>query len=554
MLRHFLRLISLAALVAASFAGPRVVWAEPDSVPGPGSELLKAQVKQNIAKVGGHSQGTNLEQTAPKPIGLAGAQIDGKTATEFQESTASEDIGDTESLAAIPMIKPMQGFTQLLNSEDLQKFYKASISMKVPVLFETMMMVENGAATGTLGALSNVNGVMASTMQASALQLQYNKEFDPTGLRNGAYARAIFDQINQGDQKDAWPLALWAAGADVVDPNNITNKDVKYQYNAAGNGAAGTSADVKIDPQGKPDPSSLTEKMLSAILFDDAQKTTGDKAYSNTKIGDLKKEFVALLGDYKFKVENKGGAQLQAIDYVTPTPRPDNRKILQGLEYDYTKDAWKGIQNLLKAYCTFKKTNPNDGKPLWTKDSPYKGVIEKNLTDAEAASSVDIPLTINFLDQLFKMWMQNKSLDELDCDQQFDPSPDNMPAAEKAINTGSSFDNCEGKTGQYCLRNRVVHNFVKLVARSRVLHRYVIIRDFTLRFTANDEKYDDLIWGLFERQLGGADLDEEVGVNKLLWVDYSNFISRLAQGQVSSAMFRPGAGSNVPNSSPDKAR
>jgi hypothetical protein len=239
------RFIQMCVVVVVSLVAfdSNLLWAQ--EIPqGPTEKLLKAQIKTSVRRVGQNAQNTSIDDYAPPPIGPAGAQTDGEQANTYVEPEQFS-LGQNEEASPNPVLKPMQGTIQLADSEDVQKMLKSLIAKKVPTLYQTMMMVENGAATGFIGSMQTINGLLDATIQTSSLQLQMYDAFDNTGLGKKAYGKAIYDNLQKPQQKNAWPLALWAANEDVVDPDKVANKNPQYKGQTTT--AGGPDAHYKLD-------------------------------------------------------------------------------------------------------------------------------------------------------------------------------------------------------------------------------------------------------------------------------------------------------------------
>lgn len=186
------------------------------------------------------------------------------------------EIGLKETKSVTVPIRPMQGFMQVANSDDVAKMVKGMIKMKVPVLYQTMMMVENGAATGFIGAMGNMNGLLDSTMQASQLQLAMHEAFDPGGQRAHEYGKAVYEQLQVPSHENSWPMALWAANSDELDPDkansNVKGSKVTHKYTRPANntlGGPGVNPNIVGTPQ--PD-NAVKEFSLTDALFEPLEK------------------------------------------------------------------------------------------------------------------------------------------------------------------------------------------------------------------------------------------------------------------------------------------
>jgi len=562
--------ISFALVVAVS------AHAESTKVKGPTDEIVTGQTKAGLERANEQTQGMGLGPLMVEPIRGRSTGGDGEKAEEYTK-VEKYDMGVNEyNLANIP-IRSNQGFMQVMDLKETQDMLKGMINKKVPVFYQTMMMVENGAATGFMGSVASVNALLGSTMQASQLQLSMYEAMDPNGDGARRYIANIYNELQDPKHKDVWPLALWGANKDVLDPSKLQKINAKPEYNVARveQRIAGPSVDprVKAESEKAEEASKKTTIKLSNVLFDDAEKKAGEGTdqYKNVsqEVKAFREEFVRLLGDIESEVQDRGGAQLVVSKFLAPKSE-DERRALELIDYENAVNAWKGLQVVLKAYCEFKAGDGNYTKEMFEKARPASifdqsggflgtgigagSLLGENVKKArEDASAPDIPLTINFIDQIFKLMVNGKELvEKSDCDQ-FKKEAKDMPDATKDGGGGSadSFDNCKDKPKE-CLRNKVVLNAARIVARSRTLHRFVTLQEQAHQFAIDPHMIEQIDF-LIGRATDGVDIRSEIEANRELWVQFSNFISRLAQGQASSSIFRPGSGSSVPNQRPGAA-
>lgn len=556
----------VVSIVSISFALIVAVSAHAESkLKGPTDDIVTGQTKAGLERANEQTQATGLGSLMVQPIRGRSTSGDGEKAETYTK-VEKYDMGVNEyNLANIP-IRSNQGFMQVMDLKETQDMLKGMINKKVPVFYQTMMMVENGAATGFMGSVASVNALLGSTMQASQLQLSMYEAMDPNGDGARRYIANIYNELQDPKHKDVWPLALWGANKDVLDPSKLQQINPNPQYNVARveqrkAGGPGLDPRVKAESDKADEASKKTTIKLSNVLFDDAEKKAGEGTdqYKNVsqEVKAFREEFVNLLGDIESEVQDRGGAQLVVSKFKAPKSE-DERRALERIDNENAKNAWKGLQVVLKAYCEFKAGDTNYTKDIFQKKRPASIFDENNVKTArEDASAPDIPLTINFIDQVFKLMVNGKELvTKSDCEQ-FKEEATNMPDATNDGSGGGggasadSFDNCKDKPKE-CLRNKVVLNAARIVARSRTLHRYVTLQEQAHQFAIDPYMIEQIDF-LIGRATDGVDIRSEIEANRELWVQFSNFISRLAQGQASSSIFRPGSGSSVPNQRPGAA-
>jgi hypothetical protein len=280
--------------------------------------------------------------------------------------------------------------------------------------------------------------------------------------------------------------------------------------------------------------------LFSEELFKEALNGSGSSGngFLNSQATQFKDEFTNLLGDFETKAEDNGtGAQRREWKYKKPNDI-EGRAAFEGVEFAYTQKAWEGLQTILQEYCRFKQGDTNYAEDIFKKKRPAK-VLEDKDEQRQNAS--------------FKLMVVGKDEKALDCNSEFPTDKSKMPGHSSGIATTASFDDCSANASE-CLRSKVVYNAVKIVARSRALHRYKYILDIALRFAAKNPEYERLVTQLFLNSLSTVDIDDELVLNRTLWVQYSDFIGRLAQGQISSNIFRPGAANQSQVGSADKVK
>lgn len=191
----------------------------------PNKTIVEELQKDIVRRTGKGAQNMGM-QFSYQPI-FRGSVTTSKGQEKADEKrTKSVEIGLKDTHTQSIPIRPMQGFMQVANSDDVAKMVKGMIKMKVPVMYQTMMMVENGAATGFIGAMGNMNGLLDSTMQASQLQIAMYEAMDPGGQRAHEYGKAVYEGLQIEGHNNSWPMALWAANSDQLEPDKA-NSDVK---------------------------------------------------------------------------------------------------------------------------------------------------------------------------------------------------------------------------------------------------------------------------------------------------------------------------------------
>jgi hypothetical protein len=481
------------------------------------------------------------------------------------------DIGKNSSPGAVVPIRPMQGFQQIANSGSVKGMLKNLIVAEVPVMYQTMMMVENGAATGFIGAMGSVGDLLDSTMQASRLQLAMYDSFDDSGFQKKAYQQAILTEMTDGEHKDSWPSALWGAVADKVKDQPTPMPDYSSQHVSQ----QGPTAKI-LGATTSPGTGSPTETSASEIIFkrDDSGEEGEEGKYSNTLLDDWKKAFVEMIGDIKIKITPKDeGFQQVEFKYVNAVE--SGVKAIDSKKEKNSRKAYKGLLKILGAYCNFKNKDDNYSKAIFEKTKPGDLLSQKgglggtgfgagwlsfgdNLQEARLdASSPDMPLTVNFVDALYNVGVGQADLspDGIftggDCDKIFSESkPMPSESEEQAKKTGTTWDDCKDNT---CLIHRIVETNSLFVGRSRTYHEYMHLLRTTYRLLEHQPALRVEVNKLIESNLDTIKIESEMADNQERWINFTNELSAIAQGRVGSTVFRPTSG-NITSNGVDQAR
>ena len=186
------------------------------------------------------------------------------------------EIGRKESKSSIAPIRSNQGFMQVADMDETAKMLKGMIKMKVPVMYQTMMMVENGAATGFIGAIGNMLNLTDQTIQGANLQLAMYEAFDPGGQRAHEYAKAVFDGLQTQSHNNSWPLALWAASSDELDPSkahsDVNGAQVQHKYMRPQNELGGPGLNPNISDNAPNGQQPVTQTSLTDLIFESIER------------------------------------------------------------------------------------------------------------------------------------------------------------------------------------------------------------------------------------------------------------------------------------------
>jgi hypothetical protein len=526
-------------------------------------DVTEAQTEASLANAS-----TNTGATASLLQGASGST---SNTTDLKEDGDSYkvrnklDVGLNSYKSGSVSIRPMQGFQQIADSDVVKKMLKEQITKKVPVMYQTMMMVENGAATGFIGAMNNVGNLLDSTMQASNLQLAMYDAFDDMDIQKRNYQKALLVEMEKNHQ-NSWPSALWAAAADSLEQSDVTPMPTEYKSDHKASGGP------KPTTLNSPDAESAETTLVDTVFKEDPPKEgeSSEGSYKNQEIRQWKEDFREMIGDIKFRKEDKDGFEVD--DWEFDNPVEDGRKAIDKRSQERAKEAYKGMLQILRETCNFKNKDENYKKPIFEKAKPSDLLSQTrggwfnsgftylggdNLSEARKnASAPDMPLTVNFIDALYSVAVGQADLSGAswssggECGQIFNENkemPDESPDAAKE--SGLGLEACKNGT---CLAHRIIAEAARFIGRSRVYHEYVLLIRTTFRLVPFNDPNRKFVNALIEENLNYINLESAMADNRERWINFTNKLSAIAQARVGSTVFRPQSG-NVTSTGVDNA-
>lgn len=477
---------------------------------------------------------------------LQGSQGPSYGASEDDRAVGYVEIPNRE--VRIPKLPPVEGFQQIAGSEVIKTMFKNMITEPVPVMFQTMMMVENGAATGFIGSMNSVSNLFSNKMQASDLQLKFMDAAVSNNEHKVAYVESVFESLKDKN-KEVWPAALSYSTGDKPEEKPNT----AYERFTANDDPAGSNIkDIAEAASGANGSSSASEKTLSEFLF---EATDGEQNTQN--LSHFKDDLTKWVGDYKISSDgNQPLIQVSKPEFVPPTETKQGSDVIRGYEwkvYKESESAWKAINKVMKEYCEFKKTNSNESKAIFEKERPSTAI--RSIEDWGKTQSIDIGLTINFIDQFFKLMLSRKILKELNCEL-FNESSDLPDEREMQVDDGSNFDTCDSSANSPCLARLILFNVAKFIGKHNAEWFYrdlsLLSLKRSLRTGVNHAASD--IWSQQTAQLfchslnlpqpckPVATFDERMWQNKLAFQEFGDKFAKFAQGQGGASVFKPVVG------------
>lgn len=293
---------------------------------------------------------------------------------------------------------------------------------------------------------------------------------------------------------------------------------------------------------------SLAAAPLALSSHSTAQELKNDKDAIKQAKAALKKR----MGDVKFEVKESKGALYYTYTYEPPEKCSDETRGYACLEKENVVKAWKGIQNILLQYCEFKKgkdgVNDNYKEMIFMKKRPADMLTGNDSGKCEPqslracqrdASAPDIALSVPFIDQIMRVMVSSRDFDDkVNCQGLFKADGSNMPDKPDTSNSSdSSFDDCE-KFPTKCARNQVLYNAVRLIAASQTLHtaKFDVALLNDLHSNISDQNGLEV---LLNGALEGVDIDTAIEENREMWVQFTNWLGKVAQGQATGSVFRP---------------
>jgi len=524
-------LLGVGVLVSSQGA-----WGQNNDDAGPIEKTMKASI-QIGRKVRTSNNNINNQILPMRLPGDAEAPRD-----ENAENGLKTDFGKSENKNVNIVLPPLKGFRQLADAEPIQKMYKELINKSVPVLVQTMMMVENGAATGFIGSMNMVSNLMNNTIQTQQFQLELMNLTDDTGQMKYAYAGKIQKAFTE-EKAESWPEAIYLANGDTVTGTmgkfNAQLKDKKEPFKL------NDLPNIQKDAATKKKISFLKDMLMVRVDTDDKEAD----GYHNNEIQKLQEEFLKYVGDIEFELKAEDTDEIareNKISYIKPKETENDQYGLSLKAKKETKKVWENINELINKLCEFKKeaANKSSGKPQLASVGA-KWTVEM----WEDASAPDILITQNLIEQLFSLSrLSTAQKEDLDCEKEFPkgkglkvPFGGNFAQAEQ-----NSPDSCKAKDQSVtpCLRFQAIYHMATVIGTSRALHTYHAMQTISGRYV-KDPYTQELNDQLFRALLGGEELGVFLDQNQDRWSTFIQYLGRYVQAQGHSGANLRGGGNNA---------
>ena len=547
---------ALVLLGVGMLVSSQGAWGQDTS--GPSSKIMESLIPRR-------SNSTDkLTSLLDAPITLpGGAPAPAAESNEnkgAEEARQADNAGRNDQTTKTVVLPALKGFRQLADAEPIQKMYKELINTKVPVLVQTMMMVENGAATGFIGSMNMVSNLMNNTIQTQQFQLELMNLTDYTGQLKYAYAGKI-QKAFEAKTVTSWPAALYVANGDsaeVKTDGSTMGKIIEIPESEPFKITDNPNTQPKTAPT--PGGSGTTDQSFvrDILMSKETTNSTKDPKYKNQDIDKLQKEFIELVGDFKITHGvAAGGAKNDVVrEFNTihiKAKEGDNEQAGLSLKArDETQKVWENLNDLMYQLCKFKKDNKNnDLEPIKKITASTSAGWTPEMW--ENASAPDIVITQNLLEQIFVISRPSGELSEIDCSVSY-PQGGGLGVpfgGEFAEIQDGDPDICQkGDTSvSPCLRFRALYHMATIIGNSRAYHTYEILKNITARY-AKDPSTQQLHYQLFAEVFPEGEIEIYIDKNRDRWAELILYMARYMQGQQGSGgTFKPG-GSNAVGISP----
>lgn len=516
---------------------------------------------------------------------VAGTTRD-QTTKEARSKRPSKKGGKLQDIPArkdtLSHLPPMLAVRGLSDSEQMKKVLRSMVTSQVSTLYQTMMMVENGAATGFMGSMQTVSGLLDNATQAAQLELKLKEIADPTGAEALGFANSIHEGMKkQGDEqgKKLWPVGIFYASGDRLDDQQLKpGETIKQELKRHPFGGS-TKLDSIRDSSGtstqgfsgysdglqvmQATGDGEDEKKLSKILWGNnnqsqSQSFGTDEQFQLYLVGDLvmKKGDAEQDQPYSVSEAKFEDAKHEVKDKNPPPGATEDQSKLRGFyywKYKKKQDVWRNTYKLMGEYCQFKSENENRGKKLFEKLTPASRITP---TMIKNTSSPSFKWTINLLDIFFKTWVETRNTDpnvptKIECDFEGSEDPEqSMPDDYKKPD--AKFDNCKTDP-KHCTRNKWLLQLVDLIAEDRVIDDFrnwheAAINQALAHHPWVAVKVEELLCTSLRADRSGGQtalcdstlwLEQIAENNRQRWVRILTDLTKMAQNSVGSSSFRP---------------
>jgi hypothetical protein len=481
-------------------------------------------------------------------------------------------------------------FRGLADSKLYKELFRELVTSQVPVMFQTMMMVENGAATGYMGSIQSVSNLLNNTVQSADLELKMRHTIDRSGRLEREYTNSVYEGLKRqesgGSGKHLWPVGLFFASGDKLDKDGLTNNhklERQFTHHPSGGASNGDSLPKGDSSNGN---NQSTWKLSEVIWGGDnksSRNLTELKEFQTTVIGDVEfsseqskgegssgggsqqgdpkvvvtKKFVEpTIKQLDIKQSGQGGGVAKASTFTSTAASSADEKLKGINSYRQRKkeDVWKGLYKLLEEYCKFKTGTDNKDKKIFEKVRAASKLTPNMLQDV---SSRNMTITINLIDQIFKIWVQTageaQEPTKIKCDFSKADPKDSMPDDWEP--SKAKFDNCNDDPKK-CSRNKWLLKFTDIIALDRLLEEVRGVHEAALAVALGKEDpslataWQELMCASVQPNTSASNssaatmcdvgfyMESLMGENRARWHTELEELAKLAQSLGGSSNFR----------------
>ncbi len=502
-------------------------------------QIMHGSTKRSVQQLGRVENPLNQRLVMPP---LPGEQAYTDSLKKEDEFGTATTYGPNKAEDYQLLFPPLIELQRLAKSKPLQKMYKEMITSEIPVMGQTFMMVENGAASGYFQSLNLVSNTLTNVMQTNDFQMKIMDLTDPTGEMKNVWISDVFKKTQDG--KQGWAAALLSAQGDKTEfdasgdkfDQDLKSEPFDFKVLSASAKTGGTNN------QGNQDGKKI---LLSTMLFAVGGKgkpAEGD-GFENKNIEELTKQFTDLVGDMEMSFDTAAtGAGTAQNDGKSSARKIQIKRVAAGknqnlsgkrtglarAQWEETALVWEHFHNLLEAACKVWKDPKNLEKEPGEMET-WSTIKELTTQDWERSSAPDIPMTLDALKMVFALFAKERHPSEFKCEE-LQATAEDMPDKLGELTT-ADLDNCGQKSDGPCLRNRIVLYMSYVIGRSRAIHEYIALYAVSKKF-ATSPAQQILLDRVFRDVVAELDLQEELVVNRRRWEETISFFGSYTQGRV----------------------
>jgi hypothetical protein len=418
------------------------------------------------------------EDEAPNPnADVATGSTAGETGARTKTTELSENSGklfDRKRQEREFSIRGAQGWSGLADSKDAKELVRSLITSQMTTMFQTVTMVENGAAFGLANGLNTATGLLNSITNSA--HLDYVLKGQPETTQQLRFINGIHKGMRKQKKNKDSAIAgiLWTSNDTLKNESTYNSKLEEFTERKPGElnmsdslydeSDQAESADAPETPG--PEKISLVKTLLEGNGTDSGKP--GSEGYAKEYIGDLEYENIESGARTVTNVEPKSATKSERV----AGNLVEQARGLQLRTAELQREVWDAFSaELLKKYCEFKTSDGNYEPKPFDKSLPSKVVTQEML---DKASSKTIKLTINLVDQIFKVYASQRPADPskpttINCNV-FKNHQEAMPTKYEELESGKGPD-CMGEPKK-CNQNKWLFILTNKIAIDRAISEF----------------------------------------------------------------------------------